>query len=423
MELHSAIRKDQTHRRQLTNRYTRGIFGRMKTYNPGANYTVNLCMELACRYASVRIGIPNIHNAAVSGVKVSVAVTDSNHAQNYINNINPSTNVWYDLTQTVNGTANPSATLTPRVADEVISVTWMDEISLRSLPQGANKVGTGKPLLMVRIEYPSGAILTIPFNGLYYWRTQGSHRLLRASVQAVQGVTNKAAFTTANTEDVNVVVPFVQYTGLSDGHQVVVSGDSNAAGMGATVRDYGPVSRFSDKLMKGMEQNGEDLPVEYCNLGLLGQGVAVYSRYLTYLLPHIKPTLAFFSPYSINDVSPGGMTVEAQDTMYRCICDVLAAHARMGASGTLIMLAGLPCTVAFRNVGPADALRTSIGPKIPGNSYIWYPEYPLPVTGNEVNGQREMLSSYNSGDGVHFNDGGQEALAGLLLNYVMGKFI
>ena len=64
-------------RPKTTNVLTKRSFGMMKTVTPAAGgFTQIVQMELETDFNMVRIGIPNLHSAAVSGVKVQVAVVN-----------------------------------------------------------------------------------------------------------------------------------------------------------------------------------------------------------------------------------------------------------------------------------------------------------------------------------------------------------
>lgn len=87
-----------TEKAPKTNVMTFMPFGRVKSYTPGSDFTVDMTIELECDFNAIQLRIPNISAAEVPGVRVSVAVTDSVHSADYIQNVNPSTGVWYDLT-------------------------------------------------------------------------------------------------------------------------------------------------------------------------------------------------------------------------------------------------------------------------------------------------------------------------------------
>lgn len=406
MELQAALYDLDAGRLNRTNVFMKGIFGRMKTITVTEATTFNFTMELETSFLGLRIGLHNLHTSEVPGVKVAVASTAANHGADYINNANPSNGAWYDLTCEGQSTG----TLKARVAAERPSVTWFDLLGVENVPRAD---GAGRPLVMVRIEVPAGSVLTVPYNALYYWRTNQAPRMLRVAKQAVLGVTNKAEFTASNTVDADAPVPLVNYVSSNQGHQVAIGGDSLHDGLGGNVRSYGFVQRVCAAL------STPEKPVEWFNLGLHSQTSDVYSQYMAENLEMIAPTHISYAPYTVNDVPVGGMNSGTEVNQKFYLSRILRAMNNLKKPPRLMLLEGAPTNPAYRNFGTNDYRRREMNAWLATVSgAVALRGFADALSGPEnANGQTTIKEGMHS-DNVHFTDPGYEAGAAAIRDQV-----
>lgn len=388
-----------------TSVFTKNLAGRHKTYSPGTAYTVHILVELAADYQSVQIGVPNIHTADVAGVKVAVAPTNAFPTTLTSALITPS-GAWVDATF---GGAS-SGTLTARIAAERARYTYTDSINVQPVPRSD---GGARPLLMVRIEYPSSSVVSIPQNGKAgspSWFNGGAsngHRLFSA-IQAVLGVTTPAAFTSTASEDSNMVLPAIRYTTKVLGIQLLSAGDSTTEGVSAGTNLLNPVTKAA--LMK----SSVDFPVEIFNAALHAQGPSVYRARLEDLLAEVRPTHVVYQPYSVNDVSVGGLTPAELSRVRFNTAEAIRALAGYSPSTRVLLLEGLPCNSAFRDTGAGDAARRAFNstelPTYVSARVDVAAGYANAFSGAEdVDGQTTIAAGL-SGDNVHPNGAGVDAL-------------
>ena len=408
MELKAALKDIKVDRMRHTNTFTKNIFGRLATATRPGLYTSNVCMELETGFLAVRIGVPNVSASEQAGVKVCVAPTSENNLNaSWMNNVNPVNGAWTNATFG----GQSSVTLAPRVAEEQWSITWSDPIYIQDVPRTDN--GT-RPLLMVRIEFASGATVSVPQSGTYYWRTTTSGRLMKGSVQEVSGVSDRSTFTTTATTDTDAVVPVVQYVGKRSGHQMFISGDSIQMGLGGTVRDNGAIQRVV------MQNSIPSAPIDYFNAALHAQTSTVYSGMAVAHLDAVKPTMMTYAPYTINEVPVGGMRADTKATMLGNLSKILTKVDSMALRPRIFLMEGLPCNTAYKNTGANDVLRVNLNAEIATFSGATVIKgYAAAVTGAaDANGQLQIKDGI-SGDGVHYNDSGYDLLAGAVSPYVL----
>lgn len=382
-----------------TNVLTKHLFGRMKTQDAANAITFNMQIELEAPFMAFRIGIPNIHTAPVTGVKACVGLSASAPAANYLVQTSPEGGEWIDCT--FNGAA--SVDLPKQIEAERYSMTWSDLIELPSVPR--TDVANGRPIVVVRIEYPAGSKLTTPFNDLYYWRSIGP-RIYCCSNQEVQGVTNKGAFTQNNVYssggDAKAVVPAIQYVSQARGHQLMLCGDSIVEGLGGDVRDYGAIQRAAYELSTPAR------PIEYWNAGLHAQAPAVYSRMVDDHVDRVRPTVLFYAPWSVNDVAAGGITTAALRRAKGALARVMATLQGKGQRPLVAILEALPCNTDYRAVGAADSIRRDFNanylPSLSG--VVLMSGYAAAITGaRDASGQDQIRDGATT-DKVHPNDVG-----------------
>lgn len=388
-----------------TNLLTKNLFGRLSAASLSAPYTCQTIMELEAAFMGFRVGIPNIHTAAVAGVRVCVALVNQAIPQAWLIDNAPTTE-WLDVT--FNGAT--SVTLPAQLGAERPSFTWSDPIELQSIPRiDAGKV---RPLVMVRIEIPQGGYRSQPINGISSWRLDGSPRYFKAATQDVLGVTNKAAYTNTLNTEVGVVVPAIQYMTEKSGKQLLISGDSTVEGVGGTPICYAAAQRVA------YEASTPENPVEYFNAALHAQIPRLYHQRVADLADVVLPTNVVYSPYSSNDAAVGGLDQNAIRRLKTALGNVLAACRKANCRPEIVLLEGLPNTTAYRNYGAGDARRTELNAwlaTITGARVAT--GYADAVSGATVDGQVQLDSNYTA-DGVHPNAAGYAALADALRPFI-----
>ncbi len=405
--LFDKVLEEDTGSARLTNVLTRCMFGRWKTYTPSdatKAFTTNFGIELETGFEAVRFGVFNLHTAAISGAKFSVAVTNKNHSASYVQDSQPSTGTWID---------GVFPTLPARIAAELPSLTWGEWIGITDIPQ----IDTNKkrPLLMGRIEMPAGAVCTVPFNGMQNWNDLNTTpRLFRAVSQAVDGVTTKANWVggvnpnnpiLAPTNMTNAMVPVIQYVSRNNGSQIMIVGDSTAMGLGSSVKDYGAVQRAV------FELSTPEAPMDYYNGAIHSAGFAVYSRAIDLYSDAVRPTHVFYQPWSVNDSATGGHTDAMIEALKGANGRVVAKLQNLPNQPALFFLEPLPVAVAFKNLGAGDAKRRAYIadylPKLKSGKQV--EGYAAAISGTETNGQTipkpELMF-----DTAHPNDAGYDEL-------------
>lgn len=389
-----------------TNLLTKNMFGALSAVALSAPFTSQTVMELEANFMGLRIGIPNIHTAAVPGVRVSVALLNAKIPQAWLIDNVPSSD-WWDCT--FSGAA--SVTLPAQLGPSRASITWSDRIELASLPRTDGGV---RPLIMVRIEIPAGGYKSQPSNGIGQWRLDTSPRYLKGAVQDVLGVSDKAAYTNTLNTEAGVMVPIVQYTSEKAGRQFLIDGDSTVEGVGGYPACYGPPQRVA------YEKSTPNYPVEYYNAAMHAKPPAIYHQRIADLIDIVSPTDVFYAPYSFNDVEAGsGLTTLAIGRLKSSLAEALAAIRRAKRRPNVILLEGLPHTSAARAVGTGDLKRVELND--------WYNTltgvraadgYADSVSaGADASGQIQLNASYTA-DGVHLNATGNATAANALRPFV-----
>lgn len=391
-----------------TNVLTKNLFGRLRAEPLSTVTTFNGNMELETEFLSLRLGIPNIHTAAVPGVKVSVGVLASVPAADYQVWINPENNEWLDFT----------IDLPARLGEERPSITYIDVAALASVAR--TDVANGRTIIIYRIEFPANSVASMPMNNQYYWRGSKAPRVLRTSNQAVQGVTNKAAFTSqaayAATKggDDYAVVPVVQYQTLARGHQVMICGDSIQEGIGGDVRCYGAMERSVYDL------STPERPLEYFNAALHAQGPDTYSRMLADHVATVRPTIVTYSPWSGNDVTAGsGLSAAAMRRLKASLGRVFSTLQAAGLRPVVLFPEATPVNTGYRNVGANDQARRDFNanwlPKVSAGFVI--KGYAAAITGTRDAAGQDQIKDGLTGDGVHPNDAGHDVLKAVVKPY------
>lgn len=399
----------------ITNVFTKNPFGRLRTMPAVTEVTTVQCnMEISADFVGIRIGIPNLHTAIVPGVKVSVAVTNELKVGAWYTHPFPDGGYWIDLTWNDSGKSSDgglSVDLPPRLGAERQSVVYSDILGIKSI--GRVEPGKDLPLLMVRIQFPNGSIMSSPYTGFFNWRLDGNHRVMRVSRQNVAGVDVKADYTTTAAIDDGVTIPIVQYISPRQGHQLMLVGDSTTEGLGGTVRDFGAVQVAATQL------STKQYPIEYYNCGLHAQGPLVYSNQFNDYVDEILPSVVFYQPYSINDVPAGGMNSSSYSNIYASLTKVVRQARDKGRGAKIFLLEALPCNPNFRNTGAGDQLRRELN--------VWLqtftgpytiPGYANALSGPENQFGQTLIKEGFTDDGVHPNGAGYDAMAQVIKPFI-----
>ena len=386
-----------------TNTLTKHYLGRQKTASIAAVTTTNVVVELESPFMAFRIGLPNLHTAAVTGVKVKVGLLNDRVPQAWLVDIVPDSE-WVDVTW--NGAA--TATLAQRVDVEIPSITFCDEIKFASYTR--TDITAQRPLILIRIEYPAGSVATYPFLGISNWR-QGTVRYMSASTQQTDGVTTPANFTQNLNTEQNVCIPTIQYYTEKTGKQILLCGDSTVEGVGGSPLGAGAVPIAAWRI------STPDNPVEYANLSFHAQYPATYQKAISAFYDLIKPTHLVYSPYSVNEAAPTtGLTTDAANNLRLALAKTLEAarHARKPLK--LILLEGLPVNASGKNLAAGDATRVAINTWL--NTKLSGPViatgYAAALSG-VVNAQGQMEIAVGlTADNLHPNALGYETLADVI---------
>lgn len=387
-----------------TNVLTKHLFGRLRTQALTNATTFNMQIELESDFLSFRVGIPNVHTAVVTGVRACVGVSAAVPAADYQVFTQPEQGEWIDLTFS----GNASVDLPARLGEERYSIAWSDPVFLASIPRTDS--ATGRPVVMVRIEFPANSVASMPYNNLYYWRGSGP-RVYRCSNQEVAGVTTKTAFTQngvyASGGDEKAVVPAIQYQTLARGHQVMILGDSIQEGLGGNVRDYGGMQRAVYEL------STPERPLEYFNAALHAQAPDLYSRMLADHINAVRPTIVTYSPWSGNDVTAGtGISAAALRRLRGSLGRVFATLQASGQRPVVLLPEATPVNTSYKAVGANDQARRDYNanwlPRVSGGIVI--KGFAAAITGGRDAAGQDQIRDGATGDNVHPNDFGHDLI-------------
>src|ERR1043165_3106680 len=397
---------------EKTNVLSKNMFGRFDSEVLSTVHTTNIVVDLEAPFTGLRIGLHNIHTAAVPGVRVCVAVRDKldydNNDARWAGECQLSGGTWIDCT--FDGSV--SGTLAPRIAAERTSVTWTDIVPLQSIPRTDGGV---RPIILVRVELPNGSVLTRPYNQTYNWRGDQAARYFRTSKQSVAGVTNKSAFTQLANTEASTICPAIQYYSTKAGRQLLIVADSTLEGIGSNPTCYGAAQQAA------LTSSTVDNPVEYWNGALHAQVPLTYTPRIADLLPVVNPTHLFYSPWSGNDVAAGGIQDDALMRSRQALSMAMGYLANYKAPVKVVMAEGLPTTTAGRNTGAGDAKRVAYNTWL--STFTGFTPavgYAQAVSGATVGGQVQLDSTLTT-DGVHPNRAGYDKLAAVIKPLLFGS--
>lgn len=396
---------------EKTNVLTKNLFSRQDKETLTAVHTTNVVMELESAFTGFRVGIHNIHTAAVTGVRVCVSVRDKlDYAGSdaaWAAEYQTSGSDWYDAT--FDGSA--SGTLAPRIAEERPSTTWTDIIPLKSLTRTD---GGSRPVVMVRIQLPSGAVMSRPFNQTYNWRTAGP-RYYKTSKAAVAGVDNKTSYTQLANTEAGTINPAIMYYSVKSGRQLLIVADSTLEGIGSTPTCYGAAQ------MAAYETSTPENPVEYYNAALHAQVPLTYTPRIADLLPVVYPTHLFYSSWSGNDTAAGGITDDALNRSRQALSMAMGYIRKHTQPIKVVLAEGLPTTVAGRNTGAGDARRVAYNAWIDTFSgFTPAIGYAAAVTNGQDPSGQLLLDSNKTTDGVHPSLSGYTSLKEVIKPLLFG---
>lgn len=394
-----------------THMLTKNVIGRLKTYTTTALSTLTFAFELQCDSDCFQIGLPNIHTSAVTGISANISVSNFVSKDNSPSMVAPSTGVFVPVTW--GGAA--TATLPARAGAELPAFTFSDPIYLSTI---ARLDGVQKPWVLIRLEVPSGTVISIPYNAVWNLElgTSGMPKVMYQSF-AVGGVTTPGAITPSySMEHTNIMIPAIRYSSSKPAIQLMSVGDSTTQGLASNSAksaptDHGAVARA------GYLKSTPQLPVECFNSSIHGQLPKVYAETINQHFSIVKPTHVFYSPYSINSVSTV-LTDAIIKNNNGALCRFIENLA--GRVNGVAILGGLPCNAAWKDLGATDSLRIAY------NSYLKSLKVGFAYVGGYVDaysgvvdgdGQTQIATGLSS-DNVHPNEDGYMVLAAAVLPYI-----
>lgn len=401
-----------TFQKSRTHMLTKNVIGRLKTYTTTALSTLTFAFELQCDSELFQIGLPNIHTASVTGISANISVSNFVSKDNAPSMVTPSTGVFVPVTW--GGAA--TATLPARAGAELPSFTFSDPIYLSTI---ARLDGVQKPWVLVRLEVPSGTVISIPYNAAWNLElgTSGMPRVMYQSF-AVGGVTTPGSITPSySMGHTNTMFPVIRYSSAVPAIQLMSVGDSTVQGLASNSAknaptDHGAVARA------GYLKSTTQLPIECFNSSIHGQLPKVYAETINQHFSVVKPTHVFYSPYSINSVSTvlTDVIIKANNGAMRRFIDNLA-----GRASSIFILGGLPCNPAWKDLGATDSLRVAYNEYLKSLKvgFAYADGYVDAYSGVvDSDGQTQIAAGLSS-DNVHPNEDGYMALAAQVSQYIM----
>ena len=410
---------------------TDGLFA---SWAPAAN-TAGLSLynriALAADAEAVRILVPNMHTAAVAGVRVGLGLsavlggwsgTPPAGAGSAAQTI-----MAPARTEAVNSAggdllpatwaAATSGTLLAAydAANLIASYTPTDWMPIATVAR-TDGSATPFPLLDVVIEYPAGSTATLAFDGSTFSQPSSfgnealyDGRVWRAWAQDVMGVTTPGAFTRRDISGYYIPI-IVQYRARTTGAVCEFTlGDSIYDGTGASL----PLNSFARRAMAA--ESTAAAPIEYCNLSVPGATSAMLAARAQYLMPLIKPGIFHFEWGTVNSIS--GATMSARQTQHAMGC--FGVMMSLADQYDAVALTGsfLPVSAAAKALGATDSIRVAMNATIaaraaadPSSFHFcdFGPSVDDPV---QVTGQTVPKAALMSPDGIHPGDAGHAAFA------------
>ena len=427
--------------RALSRIMTRSLTGRSQavahssTVFTGTGLSTGLTQHqrvaLAAPFDAVRIGIPNMHTAAIANVIAAVGVTNALGAwattAPTANNTGAATAAAPTPSETVsaspgafrrltfNGAQSVSLPAAIDASNLVPSVTWSDWCPVASVPRTD---GGTFPLLDVRVFIPTASgFVSIGYNGASNsaWAVAGRDdlytggRAYRCWNQDTDGVTTPANFTQTTTTP-TVIPLLIQYRSRTDGATQLVLGDSIYDGTAGPVY---PGNTFAFQAVR--DAHDAAFPVEHCTLNAAGGSTIQLSQRLNAHLAQVSPAVLLLQSASINNFG----TSLGSRTQQEGLGTVGVGKALADAVGAALIVGSMfPVTNAARNWAATDSQRTTLNAAVSALAALEgfeFLDFGQVLDGPPVSGQVEPLASTVAGDGFHLNDTGHTAAAALAL--------
>ena len=263
------------------------------TANATPGWTSHIRVAADADFTHVRLVIPNLEAAAITGCTAIVAAT-----ANSTSKITP-TGAW----ATVAVAGSSTFTLPARVSASEPSYTVTDWIRLDSI---ARDDGGTLPLAMARLFIPvaNGTFsttggLSAGFDALYpdamAWQTR----------QQIDGVSTPASFS-STAEGTTVAFHGMQFRGSYSNATILGVGDSITSGFAGTVQQ----NNWGWRAVSALRALG--YRVSWANGGHNGQTPTQYLARGKSLAAAIAPQIVTYSPFSPNDGAPGAAVLATQ---------------------------------------------------------------------------------------------------------------
>lgn len=399
-----------------------------------AGLTLYNRIALAADAEAIRVWIPNMATAAVTGVKVGIGATNAagtwqgtppaGAGSAGITSVTPTRSeaVATDgstlLVATFGGKTSGTLAEGFDPTNLIGSYTPTDWMSIVTVPR-IDGSATPFPLVDVLVEYPAGSVATLAFDGSAYARpssygNEALHggRIWRAWMQDVLAVTTPSSFTQRNISGVYIPI-IVQYRSRNKAAvTIMVNGDSIYDGTAAAL----PLDSFVRKAVSQVSTSAR--PIEYCNVSVPGASSAMISMRGQYILPLIKPCIYTFAWATPNNMS--GATLTSRQTQHAL--GAFGAHMAMANSVNAVPLccSFLPVATVFKSLGATDAIRRDMNVVVASRkeadprSFYWCDLTPAIADPVFVSGQEVPLAALIAPDGVHINEAGHTAAAAKL---------
>ena len=405
------------------NSITKGLLpGRMIQVANAADHTSQIEFTFEAEPGALEVGALNNIAAVLSGVRISIAfsaVAGVTRDAAALAALNAGSWTAINFAGSAAG-ANIAAASASATVDNP-NVTWSDVVNVAP---PARTDGGSLVVCVIRIEIPA-ANANIPAS---YWTDLGElenegsatvapfFRFVRATKQAVLGVTNKAAFTSL-TPDGRVVPVLIRYTPRNAGTKGFTWAlFDNSLGEGVTANATARRVGWPGRVQRDLSTPTS--PIEICNFAIHGAAQSRVGTRMQTLLPLVMPEVYSYQVANINSAVTNGNAAQALSDM-----NVIRAWNNLGRAGTNtlgslpIPLASLPADYVARPVVEYDRLRLALNAEcaaMKSNREIFI-DIATPFSGPvDSNGQTTIASGLTS-DRLHDNDAGAEVIAAAAL--------
>lgn len=388
-------------------------------------------IALAGHFDAVRIHLPNMHTAAVAGVKVAIGVTNTLGAwattAPTLNNTGANTSAAPSNTEAVNtsggvlltATFSRQATVSLPSAENAANLTpsWTtsDWCPIKSLDRSDGGIF---PLLDVAIFYPAGTTATMAYTGAsgLAWAmwgrddTPSNGRVWRSWMQDGDYITTPGGFTVNTTTPANI--PFIiEYRSKKRGYTILLCGDSIYDAHNLTY----PQNGFAHQALSTLHSS--DAPVELCNISVPGATTLAILERAQIVAPKIRPSVIVAESNSVNNfgTSLGARVQQHGEGTVGGFC-ALSNDLEAG----LVVCSQFPVTNAAKAYGATDSQRTTLNAALAARvgDFVWL-DWSSVVDGTaHASGQIEPNATYIQGDGIHYNGAGHAAMVPIFVSAV-----